>query len=63
MSRPRKVPLPQNTRISCICIVRTARMMLHGVEIGTLSEESNDAGEFDWVRRPNWENIDCRSQG
>lgn len=39
MSRPRKVPLPQNTRISCICIVRTARMMLHGVEIGTLSEE------------------------
>ena len=32
-------------------------MIFEGIEIGTISEESNDAGEFDWVIRPNWDNL------
>lgn len=47
----------RNTRVPCICQVRTAKMIFEGIEIGTISEESNDAGEFDWVIRPNWENL------
>lgn len=46
-----------NTRIPCICQVRTANMVFEGVIIGTISEERNDADEFDWVIRPNWENL------
>lgn len=46
-----------NTRIPCICQVRTANMVLDGIIIGTISEERNDADEFDWVIRPNWENL------
>jgi hypothetical protein len=49
---------PTNTRVPCICEVRTANMLYNGVLIGTISEERNDAGEFDWVIRPNWKNID-----
>lgn len=45
-----------NTRIPCICTVRTANMIYNGYVIGTISEERNDAGEFDWVIRVNWEN-------
>lgn len=47
----------RNTRISCISRIRTANMIFKGVVIGTISEETNDAGEFDWVIRPNWENL------
>lgn len=50
--------LEKNTRIPCISKVRTAKMMYMGVEIGLISEETNDAGEFDWVIKPNWENLD-----
>ena len=35
-----------NTRIPCICQVRTAKMMYLGNCIGTISEERNDAGEY-----------------
>lgn len=45
-----------NTRVPCICTVRTANMMYNGYVIGEISEEKNDAGEFDWVIRMNWEN-------
>lgn len=34
----------RNTRVPCISRVRTANMIYKGVVIGTLSEESNDAG-------------------
>lgn len=47
----------RNTRVPCISRVRTANMIYEGVVIGTLSEESNDAGEFDWVIKPDWENL------
>lgn len=46
----------RNTRIPCICSVRTANMIYNGYVIGTISEETNDAGEFDWVIQINWEN-------
>lgn len=45
-----------NTRIPCICRVRTANMMYNDLVIGTISEEANDAGETDWVIQVNWEN-------
>lgn len=45
-----------NTRIPCICKVRTADMLYNGYVIGTISEEKNDAGEFDWVIRVDWRN-------
>lgn len=48
----------KNMRISCICQVRTAKMMYDGVCIGTISEERNDAGEFDWVIKPDYEMLD-----
>lgn len=31
-------------------------MLYEGYVIGTISEETNDAGEFDWVIRVNWKN-------
>ena len=46
----RKVKLVKhagNTRVPCICQVRTANMIFNGYAIGTISEERNDAGEFD----------------
>lgn len=58
MSKARKIPLERNKRVPCICRVRSARMLYNGVDIGTISEESNDAGESDWVIAPNWENLD-----
>ena len=45
-----------NTRIQCIGRVRTANMLYKGVVIGTISEESNDAGETDWVIKVDWSN-------
>ena len=49
---------PKCTRVPCICVYRSARMTLHGTEIGVIIEEANDAGEKDWVIRLNWENLD-----
>lgn len=48
----------RNTRIPCICQVRTANIIKDGLVIGTISEEMNDAGETDWVITPNYANID-----
>lgn len=48
----------RTSRVPCICRVRSARILYHGVEVGIISEEINDAGEFDWVIKPNWENLD-----
>lgn len=48
---------PRTQRIDCITRIRSARIMLDGYEVGIISEETNDAGEFDWVIRPNYENI------
>ena len=45
-----------NTRVHCICEIRTANMMYNGYVIGTISEEKNDAGEFDCVIKMDWEN-------
>lgn len=44
-----------NTRVKCISRIRTAYMLYRGNVIGTISEESNDAGEFDWVIKVDWE--------
>lgn len=41
-------------RVPCICQIRTANICFKGAVIGTLSEEKNDAGEFDWVIKINW---------
>lgn len=46
-----------NTRIPCISRVRTAKMIYENIEIGKICEETNDAGEFDWVIKPNWDNL------
>lgn len=54
--KPKIVKNKYNTRVPCISRVRTANMIYKGLIIGTISEESNDAGEFDWVIRMNWEN-------
>lgn len=48
----------KNHRVPCISRVRTAKMMYHGHCIGTISEETNDAGEFDWVITPDYEALD-----
>ena len=42
-------------RVPCICQVRTANICYDGMVIGTLSEERNDAGEFDWVIKVDWD--------
>lgn len=47
----------RNSRVPCICSVRTAKLIYQGYVIGTISEESNDAEEFDWVIRPDWKVI------
>ena len=47
-----------NTRIPCIYQVRTANILYHDIILGTISEERNDAGETDWVIKPNYENIE-----
>lgn len=44
----------RNTRVPCICRVRTANIVFYGTVIGTISEEKNDAGEFDWVIKVDW---------
>lgn len=56
MKKKRIVKNKYNTRIPCICSIRTANMIYNGYIIGTISEETNDAGEFDWVIKINWEN-------
>lgn len=56
MSEKKIIKNKYNTRIPCICKVRTANMIYNGIIIGTISEESNDAGEFDWVIKIDWEN-------
>ena len=58
MRKRKLVKTARNSRVPCICIVRTAKMLYEGKVIGTISEEKNDAGEFDWVIRPNWEALD-----
>ena len=50
----RKYP-EYNTRVPCACIVRTANICCDGKVIGTISEEKNDAGEFDWVIKVDWD--------
>ena len=56
MSRNKKVKRPDlYQRVPCICEVRTANICYEGNVIGTLSEETNDAGEFDWVIKVNWD--------
>ena len=42
-------------RVPCISQVRTANMVYNGTVFGTLSEERNDAGEFDWVIKIDWD--------
>lgn len=54
--RPQLIKHAGNMRIPCICEIRTANMMYKGYIIGTISEEKNDAGEFDWVIRIDWDN-------
>ena len=53
--KPKIVKHAGNTRIPCICQVRTANMIYNGYVIGTISEERNDADEFDWVIKMDWE--------
>lgn len=53
---PKFIRNKYNTRVPCICRVRTANMLYNGYIIGTISEEINDAGEFDWVIGIDWEN-------
>lgn len=44
----------RNTRIAYITRIRTAEIYYEDKCVGTISEESNDAGEFDWVIRLDW---------
>lgn len=53
--KPKIVEYADDTRIPCICQVRTANMIYNGYVIGTISEERNDADEFDWVIKMDWE--------
>lgn len=48
----------KNARIAVITRIRTAEIYFHDTCVGTISEESNDAGEFDWVICPNWNVLD-----
>ncbi len=52
--KPKIVKHAGNTRIPYICQVRTANMIYNGYIIGTISEERNDADEFDWVIKMDW---------
>lgn len=58
MKHKKVIYTARNTRVPCICSSRSANMIHDGVVIGVITEERNDAGEFDWVIKPNWENID-----
>ena len=53
--KPKIVEYADDTRIPCICEVRTANMIYNGYVIGTISEERNDVDEFDWVIKMDWE--------
>lgn len=53
--KPKIIRTSRNTRIPCICSVRTANMVYNGVVFGTISEERNDADEFDWVIKIDWD--------
>lgn len=53
--KPKIVEYADDIRIPCICQVRTANMICNGYVIGTISEERNDADEFDWVIKMDWE--------
>lgn len=57
MSReiPKFCKNPRNTRVLGICKIRICWIVSNNIRIGTLSEEVNDAGEFDWVIRINWD--------
>ena len=52
--KPKLVKTKYNTRVPCICRIRSAKMIYKGRVIGIISEESNDAGEFDWVIKMDW---------
>lgn len=56
MTKKKIVKHSRNTRIPYICQVRTANILYNGIIIGTISEEQNDAQEFDWVIRVDWKN-------
>lgn len=56
MRRKKIIKTARNSRVPCISRIRTLKMFYDGRVIGTVSEESNDAGEFDWVIKINWEN-------
>jgi len=56
MTKRKIVKHSRNTRVPCICQVRTANMLFNGYVIGTISEEKNDADEYDWVIKMNWDN-------
>ena len=60
--RKKLVKTPRNTRIGYINKIRTANIMLGDIVFGTISEESNDAGEFDWVIRIDWKVWDTMPQ-
>ena len=52
---PKYVKSQFNTRIPCICTVRSAYIKYKDCIVGTISEEKNDAGEFDWVIKVFWD--------
>ena len=45
----------RNSRVPYICQVRTAYVFRGETCIGEISEEKNDADEFDWVFRVYWD--------
>ena len=58
----RSVKNDYNTRVPCICKVRTCYIFYRSKCIGEISEESNDALEKDWVIRiywDVWEEVGC----
>ena len=46
---------PDHQRVPYICSVRSAYIVYDGHRVGLLSEERNDAGEFDWVIKVFWD--------
>lgn len=54
MAHRKLVKTERNTRVPCICSIRTANICYNGYIIGTISEERNDACETDWVIRLDW---------
>lgn len=56
MSKRRKVVKNEyNTRVPCICQSRTCYIFYRSTCIGELTEEKNDALEFDWVIKIYWD--------